>query len=193
MSSLTSGQVFTGAKWNYQIVNALTGDGTHSSTVFKAKVLQKDGVLDAPQWFATLHQAGESLKRECEIYRLPSIASGACSRKMYDVIANPMNIGNSDDGSIPYVAFEWLETTLQDVKYQPSMHIYAIIRTVAKTALTSCAILADRQLVNTGRTPDLKKGWHSLISLDYKPANFLLSGIETDDITAKVGDLGHNE
>lgn len=137
--------------------------------------------------------ARESLKRECEIYRLPSIASGVCFRKMYDVITNPMSISNSDDGSIPYVALEWLEATLADVKYQPSMHIYAIIRTVVKTGLASCAILADRQLVNTGRTPDLKKGWHSLISLDYKPANILLSGIETDDITAKVGDLGHGE
>lgn len=100
--------------------------------------------------------ARENLKRECERYLLPSVSSGACFRKMYDVIINPMNIGNSDDGSITYVAFEWLETTLADVKYQPDMHNYAIIKTIVKIALTSCIILADRQLVNTGRTPDLE-------------------------------------
>jgi serine/threonine protein kinase len=34
------------------------------------------------------------------------------------------------------------------------------------------------------------KSWHPLISPDYKPANILLSGIETGHVIAKVGDLG---
>lgn len=114
-----------------------------------------------------------------------------CFRKMYDVIVNPVNIGSSDDGSIPYVAFEWLETTLADVQHQPGKHNYAIVKTIVNTVLTSCIILADRQLANTGRTPDLK----GLASANQRrlQANIMLSGIETDDITAKVGDLGLGE
>lgn len=55
MSSLTSGQVLAGAKWNYRLIDALEGDGTHQSVAFKAKVIPKYGVLDAPQWFVMLH------------------------------------------------------------------------------------------------------------------------------------------
>jgi hypothetical protein len=71
---------------------------------------------------------------------------------MYDVIGDPMNIGSSN----PYIAFEWLETTLADVQYHPGMRNYAIIEAILKTVLRSCIILADRELVNTGRTPDLE-------------------------------------
>ncbi|KAK2748459.1 hypothetical protein FQN55_004399 [Onygenales sp. PD_40] len=162
MSTLASGQLLTGAKWNYQIIDALGGDGTHKSAAFKAEVLPKNGVLDAPQWAFIKtaapndQHAKENLKRECESYLIPSIASGACFRKMYDVIGDPMNIGNGDGGSVPYTAFEWLETTLADVQYRPSMSNYAIIRAVVKTVLRSCIILADRELVNTGRQPDLE-------------------------------------
>jgi hypothetical protein len=55
MSSLASGQVLTGAKWNYRVIDALKGDGTHKSAAFKAEVLPKDGILDASKWFAMLH------------------------------------------------------------------------------------------------------------------------------------------
>jgi hypothetical protein len=34
------------------------------------------------------------------------------------------------------------------------------------------------------------KSWHPLIVPDYKPANILLSGIETGCVIAKVGDVG---
>lgn len=54
ISSLASGQVLTGAKWNYRITDTLKGDGTHVSAAFKAEVLPKDGDLDTPQWFAML-------------------------------------------------------------------------------------------------------------------------------------------
>ncbi|OAX80394.1 serine/threonine protein kinase [Emergomyces africanus] len=180
LSSLASGQVLTGAKWNYRVIDALVGDGTHKSGAFKAEVLPKDGALDAPQWAFIKTaapddlRAKENLKREYESYLLPSIASGECFRKMYEVIGDPLNIGNGDGGSMQYVAFEWLETTLAHMQYRPGIRIYAIIKAVVKTVLRSCIILADRELVNT----------------DYKPANILLSGVETNDVTAKVGDLG---
>ncbi|OJD12621.1 hypothetical protein ACJ73_09319 [Blastomyces percursus] len=174
MSSFTSGQVLTGAKWNYRLLDALEGDGTHKSVAFKAKVLPKYGVLDAPQW-AFIKTAApndphakENLKRERENYLLPSIASGACFRKMYDAIGDPTNIGNSDGGGISYAAFEWLETTLADMEYRPGKCKYAIAKAIIETVLRSCIILAKEEL----------------------PANVLLSDIDTNDITVKVGDLG---
>ncbi|KAL1954272.1 hypothetical protein VTO42DRAFT_1458 [Malbranchea cinnamomea] len=141
MSSLASGRVLTGAKWNHRIIDALKRDGTHNSTAFRAEVLPEDGVLDVPEWAFIKTaapndpQAREDLKRECEIYLLRNLASNTCFRKMYDVIGSPMSMSNSDEGGIPYAAFEWLETTVADI-----------------TSL---------------------------------PPNILLSGIETDDITAK--------
>ncbi|PSN63616.1 hypothetical protein BS50DRAFT_678881 [Corynespora cassiicola Philippines] len=69
---------------------------------------------------------------------------------------------------------EWLDTTLGEVRYQHDMRTYALIKSFLGAALASCAVIDDQKHVNT----------------DYKPANILLSGIETNRITAKVGDLG---
>ncbi|RAK84363.1 hypothetical protein BO79DRAFT_158633 [Aspergillus costaricaensis CBS 115574] len=102
------------------------------------------------------------MKRERQAYRLPGVASSGCFRKMYDEI----------DSST--IALEWMDTTLAEVKYQPSMRIYPLIVTFMRAALTSCVVLEGYRSVNT----------------DFKPANILLSGIETGYITAKVGDLG---
>lgn len=90
--------------------------------------------------------ARENLKREHENYLLPSIASGACFRKMYDAIGDP-----SDGGGISYAAFEWLDTTLAGVEYRPGKCKYAIAKAIIKTVLRSCIILANEELVNTGR------------------------------------------
>lgn len=127
----------------------------------------------------------ENLNRECWSYRLPGVASAACFRELYDVIATV--------GSEMYIALEWLETTLAQLKYLPNMRSYAIIKTFLKAALSSCVILEIQKHVNTGMCYPVLKSEHPLISLDYKPANILLSGIETGLITAKVGDLGLGE
>ena len=60
-------------------------------------------------------------------------------------------------GSTPYIAFEWPDTTLADARYGPDMRSYAIVNAVLKTPLTSCIILANRQLANTDRIPDFKE------------------------------------
>jgi hypothetical protein len=57
---------------------------------------------------------------------------------MYDVIDNHT------------IALEWLDTTLADVKYQPDMRTYGLIKTVLKETLTSCDVLDGQQCVNTG-------------------------------------------
>lgn len=122
--------------------------------------------------------ASKNLARECQSYRLPGVVSAACFRKMYDIIDNRT------------IALEWLDTTLADVKYQPDLRTYALIKTVLKEALTSCDILDAQQHVNTGTVFHLEGLASGLTSLDYKPANILLSGVETGRIVARVGDLG---
>lgn len=167
MSSLAPGHL-QGAHWDYRIVGTVKGDNTHASAVFKAKAVPRENAPNAPQW-AIIKTASpndeiatENLDRECQSYLLPGVASAKCFRQMYDVIDNRT------------IALEWLDTTLADVKYQPNMRTYALIKTVLKETLTSCNILDGQQCVNT----------------DYKPANILLSGIETGRVIAKVGDLG---
>ncbi|KAF2452535.1 hypothetical protein BDY21DRAFT_388547 [Lineolata rhizophorae] len=157
--------------WDYRILDAIKGDATHTSTVFKAEVVPHENVSNPPKW-ALIKTASpedadatENLGCECTSYRLPGVSSAAWFREMYDVI---------DDMTI---AVEWLDTTLAEVKYQPDMRTYALIKTFLKAALTSCVVLDGPR-------------YHPLMNPDYKPANILLSGVKTSSITAKVGDLG---
>ncbi|KAJ5795040.1 hypothetical protein N7457_001639 [Penicillium paradoxum] len=170
MSSLTPGHVLQGACWNYSLMEHVKGDHTHNSDVFKAQVVPRENarvVPEGPKWAlikraSNIEYATENLQREVKIYGLPCVASAECFRKMYEKI---------DDSTI---ALEWLDTTLAEVEYHPGMRIYSIIKSVLKAAFTSCVVLEDHKHVNT----------------DYKPANILLSNIDTDRVIAKVGDLG---
>lgn len=83
----------------------------------------------------------ENLNRERRSYLLPGVASAACFRKLYDVI---------DNGTI---ALEWLDTALAEVKCQPNMRTYVLIKTCLRAVLTSCVILDDQKYVNTGTAP----------------------------------------
>ncbi|CRL23802.1 Serine/threonine-protein kinase DCLK [Penicillium camemberti] len=170
MSSLSSGHVVQGACWNYSLMKHVKGDHTHTSDVFKAQVVPRENAhVDphVPEW-ALVKKASNfeyittNLQREVNIYGLPGVASAQCFRKMYEKI---------DDSTI---ALEWLDTTLAEVKYRPDIRTYSIINAVLKAAFTSCLILEDYKYVNT----------------DYKPANILLSNINTNRPIAKVGDLG---
>jgi hypothetical protein len=80
----------------------------------------------------------KDIQRECQTYRLPGVASAECFRKMYEII---------DDNTI---ALEWLDTTLQEVKYQPDMRTYSLIMACLRAALNSCVILESHKYVNTG-------------------------------------------
>lgn len=93
------------------------------------------------------------------------------------------------------IALEWLDITLAEVKYQPDMRTYSIVRESLKTALSSCIALDEKKYINTGTAPRLTSmmSLHPLIKSDHKPRNILLSDIETSRITAKVGDLGLGE
>ncbi|CAI7573741.1 unnamed protein product [Penicillium glandicola] len=174
ISSLAPGNILRGKHWNYRILNLVKGDNTHISTVFKAEVIPHENAHGdltpkAPKWAfikrALLSDttATLNLEREIHAYRLPGVASTQCFRKMYDEI---------DDSTI---ALEWLDTTLAELKYRPNdMGTHSLMISVIRAALTSCVILEGSKYVNT----------------DYKPANILLSGIGSDYMIAKVGDLG---
>jgi hypothetical protein len=54
------------------------------------------------------------------------------------------------DGTGMYMALEWLDTTLAEVKYLPNMLIYAIIKSFLRAALSSCIVLENQKCVNTG-------------------------------------------
>ena len=50
ISSLPNIRVLHGARWDYHILDVVVGDGTHTSSVFKGKVVNRLGLLKQPQW-----------------------------------------------------------------------------------------------------------------------------------------------
>ncbi|KAH9212197.1 hypothetical protein DL95DRAFT_509553 [Leptodontidium sp. 2 PMI_412] len=172
MSSYAPRRVLRGTHWNYRIIDTVSGDNTHTSFAFKAEVILLENTLNIPRWAfikgapVSDVTAMENLDRECRRYRIPGVASAACFRRMCDVI-------DTHDSEM-YIALEWLDTTLAQLKYLPNMRTYAIIATFLKAVLESCVVLEIQKYVNT----------------DYKPVNILLSSIATGVITAKVGDMG---
>ncbi|KAI1215152.1 kinase-like domain-containing protein [Annulohypoxylon truncatum] len=166
MSTLAPGRLLQGAKWNYQLLEPVIGDKTHRATIYKAKVNPRDNDVHAPQW-AIIKAANDEttkkqLDRELKCYGLPNVASTPIFRQMYDKI---------DDNTI---ALEWLDNTLQEVKYEPNMHHYALIEKVLHAALTGSVILGD----------------HGYVDVSYKPSNILISGMGTNNVTVKLGDFG---
>jgi hypothetical protein len=93
----------------------------------------------------------DNLTRERQSYLIPGVSSAVCFRTMYE------SIGNSTGSSELFLALEWLDTTLAEVKYQPDMRIYALISTFLRAALTSCVVLDNQQYVNTGTIPGLEE------------------------------------
>ncbi|KAE8154171.1 hypothetical protein BDV25DRAFT_136098 [Aspergillus avenaceus] len=173
MSSLVPGYIIQGARWDYRNLEHVKGYNTHTSNVFKAEIVQRtnssSNALKSPQW-ALIKEASssdaismENMNRECQVYDLPGVNTAKCFRQIYDVIDNRT------------IALEWLDTTLADVQYHPNARrTYSLIVAVLRAGLTSCILLERHKRVNT----------------DHKPANILLSGIDTGHVTAKVGDLG---
>lgn len=49
ISSLAPGHVLQGAQWDYRIVDAVKGDSTHASAVFRAKIVPRENTPNAPQ------------------------------------------------------------------------------------------------------------------------------------------------
>jgi hypothetical protein len=62
MSSLATGHVLPGRKWNYRILKIVQGDKTHTSMVYKAEIVPNETSHDVPQWLVTLDQL-ETIQR----------------------------------------------------------------------------------------------------------------------------------
>lgn len=146
MSSLAPGFILPGAHWDYHILETVKEDNTHASTIFKAQIVPRENTINAPRWFImcinrlqTLRlilyprviikaaspddtNAMENLNREIQSYLLPGVASAIYFRQLYDVMDNNT------------LALEWLDTTLAEVRYQPSMHAYTLTKTVLDAA-----------------------------------------------------------
>lgn len=88
----------------------------------------------------------DSLRSESSIYSLPGVASAACIRKLYEVLDFSMG-----EHSGTCLALEWLDTTLAEVRYQPGAITYAIIQSLLRSALSSCTVLENNKVVNTGK------------------------------------------
>ena len=65
--------------------------------------------------------AKENSDRERETYLLDSVSSATCIRKMYEIVAS-----DPDDGE-NFMALEWLDTTLAQLKYRTQPKSHALI------------------------------------------------------------------
>lgn len=183
ISTFAYGKILCGAKWRYEIIEPIKGDGTHKSLVFKARVF---GAADAPKWCAIFQQAaasskanfsiraviktappvgqpnhahkpGEdpqwclrSLRSEYLTYRLPEVAASPCFRKMYEVIGDPLNLNDDATGPIPCLALEWMDLSLTQLPPADAMRSYTLMKAVVDAVMSSCVVLANHQLINTG-------------------------------------------
>ncbi|KAH9894621.1 kinase-like domain-containing protein [Xylariomycetidae sp. FL2044] len=174
VATLAEGQTLKGKKWDYQIVEPIKGDATHNSAVFKARVVPTNASTCGPTW-AVIKTAlpddkngKKNLIREYDTYCLPEVARSPHFRELYDRIENPHT------ETTPFLALEWLDSTLRDVEYADVMLNYSFMKALIDTMLSSCDAL-DR---------------HDRINTDIKPVNILLSNVGSGHPTVKMADLG---
>ncbi|KAK4108828.1 kinase-like protein [Canariomyces notabilis] len=185
--SLTIGQVLSGARWGYCITEPLTGDGSHAALVYKARVSPGSTTSvneqDMPEWAvikcpsplrAQRDFTRLDLKREWEAYQHPSIANSPYIRKLYDLIGNPEDFDDKTGETRPCLALEWMDMTLQDLTPKLDKRAYKLIVAIIEAVMESILCFSEAKVVDT----------------DTKPGNFLLSNIDTDHPTVKIGDLG---
>ena len=100
---------------------------------------------------ATDETAVKSLKREQEVYRLPSVRSSQYFRKLYEVIGNAQQWSpDADEHDIPCLALEWMDTTMSDMVYPFDLRDVDLFKSIMKSLLSSSAALAEARHVNSG-------------------------------------------
>lgn len=55
MSSLATGHILSGRKWNYRILEIVQGDKTHTSIVYKAEIVPNKTSHDVPKWLVAIN------------------------------------------------------------------------------------------------------------------------------------------
>lgn len=135
------------------------------------------------------------VQRECKAYGVDIIASSPCFRQCYDIIGDPNKFDDETGGINPILALEWMDITFADVAIAPDMRTHFIIKNIIHTLMLSFICLDRAKIVNTGTTLPVFFYQHclSLMESDIKPANVLLSGIDTGHLVVKVADLGLSE
>ncbi|KAI9819652.1 MAG: hypothetical protein M1826_001113 [Phylliscum demangeonii] len=117
--------------------------------------------------------ARRCLKWESAAYAIPSIASSPYFRAMYDIIGDPKKLDDESDSvdSLPCLALEWMDCTLAQVPSQHHLQNYILINAITHAVLSGLVTLGEEKLY-------------------IKPDNILLSDVNTDHPTVKIGDLG---
>ncbi|KAF2453077.1 kinase-like domain-containing protein [Lineolata rhizophorae] len=180
MATLTKGQTLRGKKWDYRIIEPIRGDGTHSAAVFKASVLSKNDSTCDPTWaviktaLPSDGDAQQNLKREYDTYCLPEVANSPYFREMYDGIDNPHNSDTDATETTSFLALEWLDSTLADLRYADVVFNYNIMKVIIENMLSSSDVLDQLSLIN----------------LDIKPVDILLSNVDSGCPSVKIADLG---
>ncbi|PYI01604.1 hypothetical protein BO78DRAFT_423414, partial [Aspergillus sclerotiicarbonarius CBS 121057] len=174
MSSLAKGFILHGSQWSYRILRPLPASESQATALFKAKVIPKDytpgtssGGPQLPKWAiikiaSPSNENSMTLNRELKAYSFPTVATSQCFRKLYDIL------------DFRTTAWECLDTTLAEVEYQLDPSTYSLILDFLKATLESCILLEDLSYANA----------------DIQPSNILISNLNTDNITVKVGNLG---
>ncbi|KAI4117973.1 MAG: hypothetical protein LQ338_007476, partial [Usnochroma carphineum] len=120
--------------------------------------------------------ARRDMKREYEAYRVHKIASNPSFRQFYEIIGDPGDLDDDTGGTTPCLALQWLDTTFADVPVplKLDMRSHILIKDIIETLMLSFVSLGQAKAINT----------------DTKPANVLLSGIDTNHVIVKVAELG---
>ncbi|KAI1455392.1 kinase-like domain-containing protein [Annulohypoxylon moriforme] len=167
-STLIPGRVLRGRgiiRWDYRILEPLNGSEGRQPSVYKAKIIPDDPSIKAPQWAvikaATDGRTEWEQDREYDTYQMLADACNPCFRQIYDVIGDDI------------IVLEWMDCTLADIAYQPHWRIYAIFKEIIKATLTSNIVLAEQGYAYSG----------------FRAESIFVSGINTDHVTVKVGDL----
>lgn len=133
------------------------------------------------------------LIREYEAYCVDKIASNHYFREFYDVVGDPKGFDDETHDATPRLALEWMNTTFADVLLKPDIRSHVLIKHIIHTLMLSYICLGQAKIINTSTTLHFVSMLPLLTKSDTKPANILLSGIDTDHLVIKVADLGSSE
>lgn len=138
--------------------------------------------------------ARQELKREHEVYHLFELVKSPFFRRKYDVIGDPKNFDDIISKDVPCLALEWMELSLSNLPSANAMHSYPLVKAIVEAVMSSCVALAGQGRVNTGEATVLEaaflEGGPLLTDSDTKPANILLSNVDSGNPIARIADLG---
>ncbi|KAM3422435.1 hypothetical protein BST61_g2785 [Cercospora zeina] len=149
-------------------------------TVLEAEVLQdKRNLISAHSVIVKTARRGDEasrddLIREYNTYQVQNVSSSKYIRQLFDVVGDLQELKSEKCLTYPSLVLECFDATLQDIPPEPHRQNLTLLHAIIRAVLSSSAALNSENLVNT----------------DIKPDNILVSGLDTNDLTVKLGDLG---